>query len=176
MFDSFYGINSEIEGFALASYVVQLASEITGEGVSAEEVLRMTLNTLYAIEHDLKPLPLIKSAYEIFAADESGIAPDVASCADCGTEQSESGWWLDVMNGHILCEKCLSDKSKGAPILPPTNTCPFLRRSASASRNFPVRVVEVVLPSLPVTAKVVLSVSSKNSSISEVSSLPLFRA
>jgi DNA repair protein RecO (recombination protein O) len=116
--NGFYGINSDIESFALASYIVQLASEITGEGVAAEGVLRMTLNTLYAIEHKLKPLPVIKSAYEIFAADESGFSPDVPSCADCGAEDSESDWWLDVMNGRILCGKCLAEKSRGVPILP----------------------------------------------------------
>ena len=37
--DSFFGISADIRGFALASYVVQLAAEITGEGVEAESVL-----------------------------------------------------------------------------------------------------------------------------------------
>ena len=53
--EGFYGISEDIQGFSLASYIVQLAAEISGEGVGAEEVLRMTLNTLYAIEKKLKP-------------------------------------------------------------------------------------------------------------------------
>ncbi len=118
--DSFYAINSDIESFALASYIVQLAAEITGEGVGAEDVLRMTLNTLYAIEHKLKPNAIIKSAYEIFAAEVSGFSPDVMLCAECGCEQSDSDWWLDVMNGRILCGACLAEKSRG-PELTPTD-------------------------------------------------------
>ena len=116
--DSFYSINSDIGSFALASYIVQLAAEITGEGVPAEDVLRMTLNTLYAIENKLKPLPIIKGAYEIFAAEVSGFSPDVLACAECSCEESDSDWWLDVMNGRILCGACLTEKSRGAEMLP----------------------------------------------------------
>ncbi len=116
--DSFASISSDITDFALASYIVQLASEITGEGVPAEDVLRMTLNTLYAIEHKLKPHAIIKSAYEIFAALVSGFSPDVLACAECDCVESESEWWLDVMNGRIICGACLSEKSRGAEIQP----------------------------------------------------------
>ena len=117
--DSFFGLNSDISGFALASYLVQLAGEITGEGVPCERVLRMTLNSLYAIQNKLKPLPLIKSAYEIFAAEESGFSPDVSGCADCDRETFDSGW-LDIMNGRLLCEECLS-KQGGVDRAPVTD-------------------------------------------------------
>ena len=117
--DSFFGLNSDITGFALASYLVQLAAEISGEGVPAERVLRMTLNSLYAIQNSLKPLPLIKSAYEIFAVEESGFSPDVSGCAECDAESFSDGW-LDVMNGRVLCEDCLS-KQGGAERVPATD-------------------------------------------------------
>ena len=106
--DSFFGLTQNMEGFALASYIVSLASEITGEGVPCPEVLRMTLNTLYAIEKKLKPCALIKSAYEVFAANVSGFAPDLTECGECGCESSTDGWWLDVMNGRIVCAGCFS--------------------------------------------------------------------
>ena len=116
--DSFYKLNSDIAGFALASYILQLASELSGEGVECGEVLRMTLNSLYAIENRIKPLAIIKGAYEIFATRISGVEPDVSSCAECGCEESESDWWLDIMNGRILCGNCLSEKNRGVPIAP----------------------------------------------------------
>ena len=113
--EGFYGISGDIQGFSLASYVVQLAAEISGEGVGAESVLRMTLNTLYAIEKKLKPYDQIKSVYEIFAACESGVTPALDACRSCGTVEAQS-WWLDVMNGSVCCGKCFSEKSAGAPI------------------------------------------------------------
>ena len=111
----FFGLSSDIQGFALASYIVQLAGEITGEGVPAPEVLRMTLNTLHAIEMKLKPYAQIKCAYEIFAACESGVAPDMWECADCH-KPFEGDGWLDVMNGRLLCAECLRKMGNGAPL------------------------------------------------------------
>lgn len=107
--DSFFGLNTDIRGFALASYIVQLAAEITGEEVDASRTLRMTLNSLYAIENNLKPLPQIKSAYEIFAAEESGFSPDLSECIRCNSEKVDSSW-LDVMNGGLVCEDCMRSR------------------------------------------------------------------
>lgn len=116
--ESFFGISGDLEGFALASYIAQLAEEISGEGVPAHDVLRMTLNTLYAIQKKIKPLSVIKSAYEIFAANESGFAPDISECCDCGGQSEDGQWWLDVMNGRIVCAKCLSARGQGAVAQP----------------------------------------------------------
>lgn len=116
--DSFFNLNSDISRFALASYVLQLADEITGEGVPCPTVLRMTLNTLYAIEKGLKPLPLIKSAYEIFAVSDSGFAPDIAECCECGAESSDRGFFLDIMNGHVICQSCMDKRSANAVAAP----------------------------------------------------------
>ena len=107
--ESFFGLNADIRGFALASYIVQLAGEITGEEVDASRTLRMTLNSLYAIENNLKPFEQIKSAYEIFAAEESGFSPDLSECLRCNSERVESSW-LDVMNGGLVCEDCMRAK------------------------------------------------------------------
>ncbi len=101
---------SGLEELALASYICELASEITGENAECERVLRMTLNTLYAIDNKLKPFSLIKAAYEIFAAAESGFLPDLSGCDVCRAEHSKNGFWLDVMNGRIVCAECQSRK------------------------------------------------------------------
>lgn len=118
--NTFFGTNFNIQGFALAAYVVRLAQEITGEDMPCESILRTTLNTLYAIEKELKPLPLIKSAYEIFAANESGFAPDISGCFKCGAADCEMGFWLDVMNGRVVCADCQA-KDNGAEISPVDN-------------------------------------------------------
>ena len=116
--NSFAGINSDITGFALASYIMQIADEITGENYPAEEILRMTLNTLYAIEKKLKPPSLIKAAYELFAATVSGFMPDLSECRQCKRVDlsATQELWLDVMNGGVLCGECLSRQSNGLPL------------------------------------------------------------
>ena len=116
--NSFSEINSDIVGFSLASYVLQLADELSGENMEAEEVLRATLNTLYAIEKKLKPYAQIKATYELFAANVSGVMPNLYECPDCGKSDfsADGELWLDVMNGTVVCRECLAKKSGGLPL------------------------------------------------------------
>ncbi len=110
IYSTFFGINTEIESVSLASYIAEVASEITGEGVEAGMILRTTLNVLYAIDKKLKPRDLIKGAYELFAATHSGFAPELFECRECGCESAES-FFVDVMNGNIICPECLGSAS-----------------------------------------------------------------
>ena len=110
--ESFFGLCSELETFTLASYLSEIALEITGEGVEAEEVLRTTLNAFYCLENKKKPLWQVKAAYELFAARTSGLCPDLSACCECSA-RDEKDFWLDVMNGSILCSDCMKKRGLG---------------------------------------------------------------
>ena len=111
--ESFFRISEDLEGAALAAYLSEVAMEITGEGVSAHEILRMLLNCLYCIRENKKPRAQIKAVFEWFSASVSGFSPDLCGCGACGKEIPESPW-LDVMNGRLLCGECLRKRSGGS--------------------------------------------------------------
>lgn len=104
--ESFYGLRTRVDALFLASYLCEVACEITGEGVPAEEVLRMTLNSLYAIAKQIKPPEQIKAVYELRAAGLSGYMPDLHGCERCA-EVHPAFSYLDVMNGALICRDCL---------------------------------------------------------------------
>ena len=106
--ESFFYLRMDLNKLALASYLCDIAAEFAVEGVGDEELLRLTLNTLYALSSE-KPLPLvqIKAAFELRCAAIEGYLPDLSACAVCGAEK-EKKMSLDVMNGRLLCDDCLS--------------------------------------------------------------------
>ena len=106
--EKFSGVYSDIESLALASYIAELAFEISGEECESSELLAMSLNTLYVIANKLKPAAVVKAVYELFAADTSGFSPDLSCCGRCGGKVGDTSW-LDVMNGGLVCEKCMSN-------------------------------------------------------------------
>ena len=110
--DSFYELNSDIEGFALAAYVTDVATELSGEGENGEDILRLSLNTLYAITKKLRPYNQIKGAFELYAASHAGFMPDISGCRECN-KRAASYFYLDVMNGNMLCSECLGKQQKG---------------------------------------------------------------
>jgi DNA repair protein RecO (recombination protein O) len=113
--ESFWGIRDDIERLALASYVVDVAGELTGEEEPARDVLRLTLNTLYAIANDLKPREQIKATYEIRALAMSGYMPDLSGCGMCG-KRVDDCLYLDVMNGMLECHDCMNSLGAKAHI------------------------------------------------------------
>ena len=111
--DSFFGLSADIEGLSLAAYICDVADEISGEGVDASDVLRMTLNALYLIDKKQKPYWQIKAVYELFAVVVSGMEPDLSACGKC-RKSGHSEYWLDVMNGRIVCSECMSRSGGGS--------------------------------------------------------------
>ena len=113
--DGFYGIRDDIEKLSLAAYIADVACELSGEDETATDMLRMTLNTFYAISRKIRPLSQIKGVYELRAASMAGFAPQLTGCRYCKRSDAE-GLYLDVMNGCVLCSECINRRAqKRAP-------------------------------------------------------------
>ena len=103
----FYNLRENVEKLFLATYICDIANEFSGELVDASDMLRLTLNTLFAIVKDLRPLSQIKAVYEIRAAAISGYCPNLDYCEGCESEEEELTYF-DVMNGALICSECLN--------------------------------------------------------------------
>ncbi len=103
---TFYELSTDIDRLDLAAYLCDVAFELTDEGEAAEEMLRMLLNSLHVIAGNLRPQEIVKGAFEFRAAAMSGYTPDLSGCAECGKTEAEL-FYLDVMNGALLCPECL---------------------------------------------------------------------
>ncbi|MBQ9773227.1 MAG: DNA repair protein RecO [Clostridia bacterium] len=102
----FYGLSLDIDRLDLAAYLCELTCEVSDEGEEASELLRLLLNSLFALSHDLYPQETVKGAFELRTAALAGYSPDLGACAHCGRERAEH-FYLHVMNGALLCPECL---------------------------------------------------------------------
>ncbi len=109
LIESFYGIRDSIEALALAGYVCEVLSDVT-VAESERELLRLSLNTLYAISEKKYPLCKIKAAFEIRTAAILGFMPDVISCTECG--EREGSFYFDIMGGYITCYACNEKRAR----------------------------------------------------------------
>lgn len=116
----FYALSMDIDRLNLAAYLCDLACELTDEGEPAPEMLRLLLNSLYAVSKDLYPQEIIKGAFELRAMAMSGYAPDLSSCSVCGRKQDER-FYLHIMNGALLCSECFSANGKEVKTLTDTS-------------------------------------------------------
>ena len=103
--ENFFGIKENLDKLALASYICDVASELAVEDMPDPDLLRLTLNTLYAIDQDKYSFAQIKAAFEMRVSAISGFLPDLNGCGMCEKEP-EGDHYLDIMNGRLLCKEC----------------------------------------------------------------------
>ncbi len=109
--ETFYDLRDDIEKLALAVYITDVAAALMPEESGDGELFRLTLNMLYATANLDISLWQIKGAFEFRAAAIAGFAPMLSACAECGTESSDK-FYLDVMNGRVLCSSCRYKREK----------------------------------------------------------------
>lgn len=103
LIESFFEIRDSIEGLALAGYVTEVLSAVgTAEG--DRELLRVALNTLYAVAKGKHELDKIKGAFEIRVAALLGFMPEILACHSCGRREGE--FFFDIMAGAVECAEC----------------------------------------------------------------------
>ncbi len=101
----FFGLRTDIEKLALATYICDITDELAIEDIAEAELLKLTLNTLYALSEKKINVTQIKAAFEMRAASVAGFCPDLVACHGCGSYRPGE-MYLDVMNGRLLCADC----------------------------------------------------------------------
>ncbi len=103
LIESFYGIRESLDALALAAYIAEVLSDVT-TAESDRDLLRLSLNSLYAISERTHPVAIVKAAFEIRAASVLGFMPDVVSCNEC--ERRDGEFFFDIMGGFVECPDC----------------------------------------------------------------------
>ncbi|MEA4919515.1 MAG: DNA repair protein RecO [Clostridiaceae bacterium] len=111
----FYGLCADIEKMALASYFSQVLMAEPEEGTGDGEVLRLALNSFYALEKGIFPQPVIKAAFELRYMALCGYSPDISCCPICGS--AGTGGYINTENGTMICQSCAGDRPFGGIFL-----------------------------------------------------------
>ncbi len=103
--ESFFHLRDTLEGLSLALYFAEVLSYVTTAEPEGE-LLRLALNSLYAICEGGRPLTVIKCAFELRLLSLIGFMPDVGACSECG--ECRPDYYFDIMNGALICRECNS--------------------------------------------------------------------
>ena len=114
LIESFFDIRRSVEGLALASYIAEVLSDVTVAEADCD-LLRLSLNSLYAIASGKYSIAKIKAAFEIRCAAILGFMPDVLACTSC--KEKSGDFFFNIMGGSILCYSC-NEKQARAHALP----------------------------------------------------------
>ena len=108
--EQFLGLRTDIRLLALGTYFAELLEAVSDEDSPNPEVLRLGLNSLYALSSGIYPPEHIKAVFELRLMCLSGYEPSLAACPVCGKENMEAPVF-STLGGTILCGKCRSGDS-----------------------------------------------------------------
>lgn len=104
LIESFFDLRLTIERTALATYICDVINYVAVHEMPDVPLLRLTLNSLFAISKEKHSLPKIKSAFELRCSAILGFSPDVSACFKC--EKKHGEFYLDILGGNIICNEC----------------------------------------------------------------------
>lgn len=102
----FMGIRADVEKLSLACYLCELTADAAPREESAEEVLRLLLNTLHLLDKDKRTCEQLKPIFELRLMAMMGFLPDLVGCKDCRCFEAEPMYFLPESSG-LLCPRCL---------------------------------------------------------------------
>ena len=104
---SFLEIKNDLTHLALGFYILDIVNNIGMENQPNAALLRLTLNTLFALNQSKKSPQLVKAAYEMKVADIEGFTPHTFECMECGNELDPAlVCYFNILDGGIVCKDC----------------------------------------------------------------------
>ncbi|MDY3617530.1 DNA repair protein RecO [Agathobaculum sp.] len=103
---SFWDLTQDIEAYALACYLAELAAALTAEDEDSPAVCRLLLLAFRALSGKKREGALVKASFEWRLMAESGYAPDLAVCGVCGRAVGQPPVCFSVRAGTAADEAC----------------------------------------------------------------------
>ena len=116
---SFWGVTQEIEAYALACYLAELAAAVSVEEEDNPALTRLFLGALHLLSERRRHPAIVKAAFELRLMAETGFMPQLAPCGVCGAALSATGVWFSVRAGSSACGRCAARLGADYRRLPP---------------------------------------------------------
>lgn len=111
LFEDFFDLRYDYVGYCLAAYVAEVALSVAVDKADCQNIMSLTLNTLYAITKKLYPYEHMRYVFEMRLATLLGFEPDVEYCPFCDGQNGEKHMMFDLEDGIVCCADCLPDEA-----------------------------------------------------------------
>ena len=130
--EQFLGLRDDIALLALGTYFAEVLEAVSDEDHPNPDVLRLGLNSLFALCNKLYEPEHIKAVFELRLMCLSGYEPMLDYCPVCGKDKIEKPLF-SLTGGTVLCSKCRS--SEYGETLPISEASLFAMRHISGSES-----------------------------------------
>ena len=103
----FYNIRLDAKRMALACYFAELLLFAAESSENADEIMRLTLNTLHFLNKGDRSELLLKSIFELRLLCETGFRPNLIGCCHCYRPEDDE-MHFNLRSGNLECHDCVT--------------------------------------------------------------------
>lgn len=107
--NTFYNLRIDLDKLQLVFDMTKLINMVTDENQDCEKILKLFLNTIYALDKLNKDSKLVVNAFKIKLFSLLGFAPRQDKCSNCAKallESEEEFVYYNYVDNTFLCEDC----------------------------------------------------------------------
>ena len=109
--ESFYNLRNDIEKLSYSAYIMELLEKTVFEGMYSEDLLKLTLKTLWVIAKTDIDILLAVSIFEIKYLQINGFLGEGDKCSSCGSYVVHE-FFFSTGDGGIICADCKNNSGR----------------------------------------------------------------
>ena len=110
--NTFYNLRINIDKLTHIFELTRIINSVTDENQDTSLVLKLFLNTIYAIDKYDKDIEFLIAVFKIKLFQILGFAPRVINCSNCGKDLENSAIFYDYVSNVFLCDNCSGEDKR----------------------------------------------------------------
>ncbi len=102
----FYNIRTDLDKLNYASHITKIISDVTTENQNNYNILKLYLNTLYAISETDKDLNFLLSVFKFRLLKILGYSPNITECVSCKEKEEKNFKYFSIKDNGFKCKEC----------------------------------------------------------------------
>lgn len=147
MIESFYNLRNDIGKLSYSAYIMELLEKTVFEGMHSEDLLKLTLKTLWVIAKTGIDILLAVSIFEIKYLQMNGFLGEADKCSSCGNDV-EDEIFFSTRDGGIVCGNCKNSSGRVFKLMEGTYSAINYVLKSNDSRLFSFKVSNEVVGQL----------------------------
>ena len=131
--EMFYNLRTDLDKLTVASHITKIINDVTTENQNSFHILKLYLNTLYAISETDKDLEFVTAVFKMRLMKIIGFAPNVNECVSCKSKENLTAF--SFRDNGLKCDNCKKQEAGAFNITEATRNAIIYSTKADRKEN-----------------------------------------
>ncbi|MBR2290012.1 MAG: DNA repair protein RecO [Clostridia bacterium] len=153
--EMFYNLRTDLDKLTYASHITKIINDVTTENQNSFHILKLYLNTLYAMSETDKDLDFILSVFKMRLMKIIGFAPNVSECVSCKSKENLSAF--SFKDNGFKCDNCKKQEPGSFNITEATKNAIIYSTKADGKKIFSFNLSEKASKEFEIVSRLYLN-------------------